>query len=73
MKSGQQVQWWSGTSQVLSPVTNEDEDDNVVVTDDADEKQLQHGEVLTRGRLVGRVSGHSLLVSSKRCLTSSHP
>ncbi|EDL12682.1 myb-binding protein 1A [Mus musculus] len=29
---------------VLSPVTNEDEDDNVVVTDDADEKQLQHGE-----------------------------
>lgn len=48
MKSGQQVQWWSGTyHQVLNPETNEDEDDNVVVTDDADEKQLKHGEVLT--------------------------
>lgn len=48
MKSGQQVQWWSGTyPQVLNPETNEDEDDNVVVTDDADEKQLKHGEVLT--------------------------
>lgn len=33
---------------MLNPVTNEDEDDNVVVTDDTDEKQLKHGEVLTQ-------------------------
>ncbi|XP_075847869.1 myb-binding protein 1A isoform X1 [Microtus pennsylvanicus] len=29
---------------VLIPETNEDEDDNVVVTDDTSEKQLEHGE-----------------------------
>ncbi|CAO2644053.1 Myb-binding protein 1A [Lemmus lemmus] len=29
---------------VLIPETNEDEDDNVVVTDDTNEKQLEHGE-----------------------------
>ncbi|XP_059127112.1 myb-binding protein 1A isoform X1 [Peromyscus eremicus] len=33
---------------VLNPETNEDEDDNVVVTDDTNEKQLKHGEVLIR-------------------------
>lgn len=54
---GQQVQWWSGTSpQVLNPETNEDEDDNVVVTDDTDEKQLKDGEVLI-SEVQGRMGG----------------
>lgn len=48
------MQQWSGTSpQVLNPETNEDEDDNVVVTDDTNEKQLKRGEVL--GDVQGRV------------------
>lgn len=54
---------------MLNPETNEDEEDNVVVTD-TDEKQLKHGEVLTRGRKVGRVAGDSHIVSSKGCLNS---
>lgn len=30
---------------MLNPETNQDEDDNVVVTDDSDEKQLKDAEV----------------------------
>lgn len=41
---------------MLNPETDEDENDNVVVTDDADEKQLKHGEVLTH-RAQGRAGG----------------
>lgn len=39
---------------MLNPETNEDEDDNVVVTDDADGKQQKRGEVLVQ-RVQGRV------------------
>lgn len=50
------MQLYSGTSpQVVVPETNEDEDDNVVVTDDTSEKQLEHGEVLI-SEVQGRVT-----------------
>ena len=58
---------------MINPDTNEDEDDSVVVTDDPDKKQLKHGEVLTSGCQLGRVSGDNLIVAAKRCLTSSPP
>lgn len=41
---------------MLNPETNEDEDDNVVVTDDTDEKQLKDGEVLI-SEVQGRMGG----------------